>query len=136
MSFCININKFKGHQNWSQTFRVMLTSVIFIKGISFYDFQHQISQLHLIGKFQNLVWGTTLSRDYKLPHRLNVLSHMEQENNFFPVWVKLCIFERTNWLKVLSHFEQTFNQRGLSKMHNMTHTGEKLFETGKWHYIT
>ena len=40
----------------------MLTWVIFIKGISFYDFQHQISQLHLIGKFQNSVWGTTLTQ--------------------------------------------------------------------------
>ena len=39
----------------------MLIWVIFIKGISFYDFQHQISQLHLIGKFPNPVWGTTLT---------------------------------------------------------------------------
>ena len=39
---------------------VMLTWVIFRLEISFYDFQHQISRLHLIGKFQNSVWGTTL----------------------------------------------------------------------------
>ena len=38
----------------------MLTWVIFILEISFYDFQHQISQLQLIGKFQNSVWGTII----------------------------------------------------------------------------
>ena len=44
-----NMNIFKGHQNPSQTFWAKLIWVIHIKEIAFYDFQHQTSQLHLIG---------------------------------------------------------------------------------------
>ena len=37
-------------------------SIFYNRAIIYYEFGPQISQLHLIGKFQNSVWGTTLTQ--------------------------------------------------------------------------